>query len=72
MDRITTNSEICQGQPCVRGMRFPVITVLRHVNAGRTDEQILDEFPLLELDDIKACVEYARTHPESFLELQTT
>ena len=59
ISRITSNPEICSGQPCIRGIRIPVSLVLKHLAAGRTAEQIVDEFPQLELEDIPACLQYA-------------
>jgi uncharacterized protein (DUF433 family) len=59
ISRITSNQEICSGQPCIRGMGIPVSLVLKHLAAGRTAEQIVDEFPQLELEDIPACQRYA-------------
>jgi uncharacterized protein (DUF433 family) len=58
-DRITINSEQCGGRPCIRGMRIRVQDVLDLMAAGLIPEQILEELPDLELDDIKACLQYA-------------
>lgn len=57
MNRITSNPEICGDMPCIRGMGIPVSLVLKHLAAGRTSEQIVDEFPQLELEDIAACID---------------
>ena len=59
LQRITVDPLICGGQPCVRGPRIPVASVLRHLRAGPTAEQILDELPELEADDIEACLRFA-------------
>lgn len=59
LTRITVDPHVCGGQPCVRGLRIPVSLVLKHLAAGRTPEQIVDEFPELEIDDIRECLRYA-------------
>jgi uncharacterized protein (DUF433 family) len=60
IDRITINPEQCGGRPCIRGMRIRVIDVLDLLGAGLTPAQIVDELPDLELDDVKASIEYAK------------
>lgn len=59
LDRITSNPEQCGGKPCVRGMRIRVTDVLALLANHLTFEQILEEMPDLEEEDIQACVEYA-------------
>ncbi len=59
MNRITINPEQCGGRPCIRGMRIRVIDVLDLLGNGLTAEQVLEELPDLEADDIKACLQYA-------------
>lgn len=59
LDRITVNPDQCGGRPCVRGMRIRVIDVLDLLSNGLTPEQILEELPDLEAEDIKACLAYA-------------
>lgn len=58
--RITFNPKQCGGRPCIRGMRIRVIDVLDLFAAGLSTEQILDEMPDLEPDDLKACILFAR------------
>jgi uncharacterized protein (DUF433 family) len=58
-DRITVNPRQCGGRPCIRGMRIRVIDILELLVAGLSFEQILEELPDLELDDIKAALLYA-------------
>ena len=58
-DRITINPEQCGGKPCIRGMRIRVTDILDLLANGLTPENILDEMPDLEADDIKACLEFA-------------
>ncbi len=59
MERITTNPEQCGGRPCIRGMRIRVIDVLDLFAAGLSASQILEEMPDLEMDDLKAALQYA-------------
>ena len=59
MDRITINPEQCGGRPCIRGMRIRVIDVLDLFAAGLSTEQILEEMPDLEMEDLKAALRYA-------------
>ncbi len=59
LDRITIDPEQCGGRPCIRGMRIRVGDVLELLAAGETPQQILDEYPYLEPEDISACLQYA-------------
>lgn len=58
-ERITTNIEQCGGRPCIRGMRIRVVDVLDLLAAGLTHEQILEDMPDLEYEDINAALKYA-------------
>jgi len=58
-DRITVNPRQCGGSPCIRGMRIRVIDILESLAAGLSFEQIIEELPDLELEDIKAALLYA-------------
>lgn len=58
-ERITINPKQCGGRPCVRGMRIRVTDVLDLFAAGLTAEQILEEMPDLEAEDLQACLQYA-------------
>jgi uncharacterized protein (DUF433 family) len=58
-ERITIDPDKMRGAPCIRGLRIPVATVLGQLAAGRTNGQILADFPDLEADDITAALEYA-------------
>ena len=57
--RITINSSILGGKPTVRGMRISVANVLEMLAGGMSTEQILEDFPYLEKEDINACLQYA-------------
>jgi uncharacterized protein (DUF433 family) len=59
MERITVNPEQCGGRPCIRGMRIRVVDVLDLLGAGLSAEQVLAEMPDLEMEDIKAALQYA-------------
>lgn len=59
LERITINPEQCGGRPCIRGMRIRVVDILDLFAAGLNAEQILEELPDLELDDVKAALQYA-------------
>lgn len=59
IERITINPDQCGGRPCIRSMRIRVIDVLDLFAAGLNTEQILQELPDLEMEDIKAALNYA-------------
>lgn len=59
LTRITADPRVCNGQPCVRGLRITVSLVLKYLAAGRTSDQIVDEFPELEHEDVVECLRYA-------------
>jgi uncharacterized protein (DUF433 family) len=60
LHRITVNPEIFGGKPIVRGRRLAVEHVLGMLAAGSTHEELLQGYPWLEADDIRACLVYAR------------
>jgi uncharacterized protein (DUF433 family) len=57
--RITVNPEVCNGKPCIRGLRFPVSRLLGLLAAGETPEAILKSYPYLERGDIGEALNYA-------------
>jgi len=59
VNRITVNPEQCGGRPCIRGMRIRVIDILDLYAAGLGAEQILEEMPDLEPEDLQAALQYA-------------
>ena len=59
LSRITLNPQQCGGKPCIRGMRIRVADVLDLLAAGLAPEQIIKELPDLELEDVKAAIQYA-------------
>lgn len=58
--RITIDPKVCNGKPVIRGMRITVTTILEYLAAGETVENILEAYPVLEPEDIKASLEYAK------------
>jgi uncharacterized protein (DUF433 family) len=58
-ERITVDPEKCGGRPCVRGMRIRVSDVVDLFASGLTAEEILEEMPDLEAEDLQACLRYA-------------
>lgn len=59
LDRITINPKQCGGRACIRGMRIRVIDVLDLFAAGLTADEILEEMPDLEREDLQAALQYA-------------
>lgn len=57
--RITINPAQCGGRPCIRGMRIRVQDVLDLLAAGLTREQVVDELPDLEPEDVDAALRFA-------------
>jgi uncharacterized protein (DUF433 family) len=58
-NRITSEPDKLEGKPCVRGLRISVESVVRLVAAGWEFDEILDNYPDLEREDIKQALEYA-------------
>lgn len=59
LNRITIDSKVCHGKPTIRNKRYTVDLILDLLSAGSTHEEILDEYPNLENEDILACLAYA-------------
>lgn len=59
MDRITFEAGKRGGQPCIRGLRITVYDVLQMLASGMTHQEIVDDFPELDEQDITACLIYA-------------
>jgi uncharacterized protein (DUF433 family) len=59
LDRITFNPKQCGGRPCIRGMRIRVVDVLELLAAGESETKILADYPDLQAEDIRACLEFA-------------
>ena len=59
LERITLNPDICHGKPCIRNKRYPVSLILDLLSAGMSEQEILEDYPALEKEDIAACLAYA-------------
>ena len=60
LDRITVDPEVLVGKPCIRGLRISVEHVLEALAAGLSVELLVEEYPVLEPDDIRAALQYAK------------
>jgi len=59
INRITINPDICHGKPTIRNMRYPVELILDLLSSGMTISEIIEDYPALVEDDIKACLSFA-------------
>ena len=59
LKRITLNPKVCFGKPTIRNMRYPVETMLDLMSAGMTTEELLEDYPDLEKEDLQACLLFA-------------
>jgi len=59
LNRITVDSDQCGGRPCIRGMRIRVKDILDLLAAGASEKEILEDYPYLESEDIRASLEFA-------------
>lgn len=59
LDRITINPAQMGGVPCIRGLRIPVATVVGLLAQGMTETQIVQEYPDLEVNDVRQALAYA-------------
>ena len=59
LNRITIQPGVCHGKPVIRGLRYPVESVLEYLVAGDSFETVLAAFPDLEREDLLACLEFA-------------
>ncbi len=58
LSRITVDANICHGNPCIRGLRYPVDFILELLSSGMTTAQILADYADLEADDLRAACAY--------------
>jgi len=58
-ERITVDTNICNGKPKIRGKRITVKTILEFMSGGDTKEEILKQYPTLVSEDIDACLRFA-------------
>ena len=59
LERITISEDQCGARPCIRGLRVRVSDILSLLANGASIDEILDDYPYLEREDILACLEYA-------------
>ena len=59
LSRITMDPAICHGKPCVRGLRYPVETLLELLSSGMTPDEILSDYKDLEREDLLAVLAFA-------------
>ena len=59
LERITIEADKRGGKPCLRGLRITVYDILDYLAGGMTSEEILDDFPDLEREDIQAALAFA-------------
>lgn len=64
LPRITADPRVCHGLACVRGTRIPVHQIVRMLAHGDLIEEVIEDFPSLTKDDIRACLDYAATLAE--------
>lgn len=57
--RVTIDENICNGKPTIRGKRITVQTILEFLSAGETVEELLNQYPALEREDISVALENA-------------
>lgn len=70
LDRISIDPNVCFGKPCIKGHRIWVSLVLDLLASGWTFQQVLDNYPGLSEEDIRACIAYgAEMSRERYLEL---
>ena len=59
LERISINPEVRSSKPCIRGTRITVYDILEYFAGGMTEDQILEDFPSLEREDIRATLAFA-------------
>jgi uncharacterized protein (DUF433 family) len=70
LSRISINPQICFGKPCIKGHRIWVSLILDFLASGMTIDEVLEEYPQLEIQDILACIAYgAEMSRERFVEI---
>ncbi|NIM13868.1 MAG: DUF433 domain-containing protein [Candidatus Aminicenantes bacterium] len=73
LDRISVDPNVCFGKPCIKGTRIWVSLILDFLADGMSFEEILDEYPTLTLEDIRAAIAYgAEMSRERFVEVKAS
>jgi uncharacterized protein (DUF433 family) len=63
-DRISIDPKVCHGQACIKGTRIPVHQIVRMLANGDTIDELIEEYPSLERQDILACLDYVASLAE--------
>jgi len=58
-ERISIDPRVCHGEACIKGTRIPVHQVVGMLANGDTIEELIEEYPSIERDDVLACLDYA-------------
>lgn len=70
LERISIDPEVCFGKPCIRGTRIWVALILDNLAAGTSEEELLEEYPSLTREDIRAAIAYgAEMARERYVEI---
>lgn len=73
LERITMDPNVCFGKPCIRGTRIWVSLILDFLANGMTMEELLEEYPHLVIEDIRAAIAYgAEMARERYVQTPTT
>ena len=59
IERITVNADVCHGKPTIRNLRYPVEMIIDLLSSGMTWSEIINDYPVIEEDDIRACLLFA-------------
>lgn len=62
IERITIDQEVCHGKPCIRSMRWPVEVIIDLLGSGMTIDEIIEDHPELEKEDILASLNFAKLY----------
>ncbi len=65
LERISVDPAVCAGKPCIKGTRIYIAIILDSLAEGLTPEQIIDHYPQLTIDDIRAAVDYGEQPNDS-------
>ncbi len=66
-ERISIDPGICHGQACIKGTRIPVYQIVQMLANGDTIDELLEEYPSLEREDILACLDYSASLVEEYV-----
>ena len=69
LDRITIEAGKRGGKPCVRDLRISVYDVLEYLASGMSEAEIIEDFPELEIEDIRACLSFAAKREHDLVSL---